>query len=671
MAFLDAQGYKRWWRWPVAGWVLYALIMTAAVVTGRGGGDPPWLGRALELAGAMRERGVDFLGMLPALSDPRLGPATILAYLGLSPDAIRPIFQLLAALCAVAAIGWLGRTARPRPVAGDRPGPDSGSNGKASAGWGTLLLAAAPLTTLAALRADPHLALGLVFLGLGSNQVLRSNWGRGALVLLLAWGLSWSPWAWLFLWLPLTGTLMRSGGRRLEGPALMLISAVLVWLLHPAALMRPGDWVAGLLREMRVSGLGPVGMPMGLEAGWWPLVGSVHVVGLALLVAAAATWPARLRAGDFRPLAAVAAVVVGLRSGFVGDVAQLIVLPWACAEIGAVLGRLRAGARMPAYLAPALGTLAVGLLLIEDVQRLPAAERVADLRAEVIAHLEASMPAGSLVLHDAAFTPPKETELVYLELPFHAARPDQYRAAYWPGWYHKARALVTSEQLLVRFLRDPTKSEHVIAFYADRVERAVKERTFGEQVGRRIRVLSFEPDPGEALGPGWRGRLAAGQKGGLPAGFPANLGGVLVHTGEPGAAADLLEESLAAGFRGEGVYLNLSNAYLALDRVYEAGRVLDEGGQAHPQSTELTYNLGIVLTRTGMWDRAVRTLLRVQREWPDSAPVSYLLGLSLANSGRSSAAIEQLERALALDPRGPERPQIEELLSTLRKSVGE
>jgi len=638
---------RRAW-WPVG---LLLLMLAGARAMGRGSGVAPWLERAIELAGQMEETGVGFLTSLPPLADPRLGPATLLSWIGMAPEAILLLFQLLAGLSAAAALLVLG----------------SRASGRWNPRWGAYLMAVSPLIILAVFRADPHLLLGLLFLLLGSRTA-----GRALQVVLLAWGLSWSPWAWAFLWLPAAGSLLSPrSDRRWDGPVLMAVSVVLMWLLNPAALMQPAAWAAGLLREARVSGLLGSGTPMGLDSGWWPLLGTVHGAGLILLLASAAGWPARLRGGDLRPLAVVAMVWLGSRSGFAGDIAPLIALPWACGQIGAVAGSLAGARGFRRHLAPGLLGLAIAGLLFEGVRRLPAVAHPGEVRSQVADYLEETLPAGSLVLHDVDFPPPPKSELVYCALPFHATLPDQYRGAYWWGWFQSVSAFVASERLVVRYVQDHDRSEAVIRFYAGAVGAALSERTFGAAAGRRLRLMQFAPDHGEPLAPQWRTKLAAGVEGALPEEFVAALGGALAQAGMSGAAVELLEEAQTAGYRGLGIYLNLANAQLALGRIHEAGRVLDEGAGLHPHSPELLYNLGLVLTRAGLWDRAVRTLLRVQRAWPRSGAVCYLLGMSLAHTGRPDAAAEQLERALRLDPDLPERPQIEELLASLRGAVGE
>lgn len=650
-----------WWHGrPARAWgpvAVFLLLWVAAYSTGRGGGDAPWAEQAVRLAEEAHSRGVGFFELLSPEADPRLGPALLLARLGVPASGLRLLMQLLAVVVVSGGLLFLGR-ARTRER-GD--------------GLGAYLLAVSPLSILAAMRADPHLGLGLAFL-----LLLRDGPPRWLQILLLSWGLSWSPWAWAALLVVPLGSLLGPPAVRPRGPITMMLALVLMWFLNPMALLHPVTWFQGMLREASVSGLLGSDTLMGLRPGWWPVLGSLHWAGLALLLGAALSWPARMRSGDLRPIVLISLILLGLRGGFVGDVPQLILLPWAAGESGRFVGTIRErllggrGGRTTARVAQTLLVLIPMLFLLRvDADRIPIRGEEIEPNEKIAAWLEEELEPGSRVLYDAGFMPPSESRLVYLPMPYHAIEPERYRGAYWWGWFRSFRAFVASERLVVRYLREQENSPTVIRFYAERSGEAETEKTFGTQAGRRTRVLLFTPDPKGEFADGWRHRLAAGERSGLPGEFLASLGASLVRSGRPGAAAELLEEALSAGYREVGIYINLANAQLALERTFEAGRLLDEAMGLHPESIELQYNLGMVLVRAKLWDRALRTLLRVQRAWPRSGSVAYLIGLSLANEGRPEAAREQLARALDLGVTGAEREHAAQLLQTVSGQVGE
>ena len=650
-----------WWQGlPARAWApvaVFLLLWAAAQFAGRGGDGGAWADQAVRLAQEAQSKGLRFFDLLSPEADPRLGAALVLARLGVPAAGLRLVMQLLAALVVSGGLLFLGR-ARTRER-GD--------------GLGAFLVAVSPVTLLAALRADPHLGLGLAFL-----LLLRDGAPRWLQILLLSWGLSWSPWAWAGLLVIPLGSLLSARGHRSRGPIVMLLAAMLMWFLNPMALLHPIAWFQGMLQEARLSGLLGGDTLMGLRPGWWPAEGSLHWAGLVLLLGGALSWPGRMRAGNLRPLVLIVLALLGMRGGFVGDVPQLILLPWAAGEIGRFVGvaggwvlRQRGNRATATVVQVLLVLIPMVFLLRVGAQRIPMPEAGIEPEQDVAAWLEAELEPGSRVLHDAGFTPPASSRLVYLPLPYHAVEPERYRGAYWRGWFQSFRAFVASERLVVRYLREERNSPSVIRFYAERTGEARTERTFGTQAGRRTRVLLFTPDPDLAFADGWRHRIAGGQASGLPGEFLAGLGASLVRSERPGAAAELLEEAISAGYRDLGVYINLANAQLALERTFEAGRVLDEARRHHPESIELQYNLGMVLVRAKLWDRALRTLLRVQQAWPRSASVAYLIGLTLANEGRLEAAREQLTRALDLGLAGAEREHAAQLLQTAGGQVGE
>jgi len=623
--------------------LLFLFLAGLGLWSGTLDAEPSWLRQALEHGSSLRERGGMPLRGLDPVTDPRVLAGALLAWMGLPAAWILGLGRATGLLTALAAVLLIAR----------RPGEHL-----AAGAW---FLAASPLWITSGIQGDP-----LVFVGT-ALVMLRDRTGppyvRAAI---LGWILGWSIWGWVALLLVPLGSLLRPGQRG-RGVAVVLLSGVALWILNPLALIQPGAWLASMLREAELQKLWSATAHVGTQSSLTPLVRTVHVAGLALLAAGVAGWPRRIRGGDLSPVAALLTVFLAARSGFALAAPLTVLLPWAAGEISR--GWEMLAKRMPRPSGHWRGRLLLALLLVPLLLRAGTGvwEQAATASAgpEAIRWMEANLEPGTLVIHDVEFTPPDSTRLVYLAIPFHAIDPNIYRETYWMGWYQAAGAALISERLLVRYLREPERSGSALEFYEHLIGEATGDRTFGGEPGRRARLLTLPNRGREALGEGWRDRVAEGREAGLPGEFLASLGGALQCAGHTGTAASLLQEALAAGFGQLGVYLNLAGAYSELDRPMEAGRILDEGRRFHPDSEELLYRLSIALTEAEMWSRAVRTLGRLRKLWPRSARVCYLLGVSLAHEGRPRAARDELERALDLDPALPERASILEYLETL------
>jgi Flp pilus assembly protein TadD len=625
---------------------LFGALAAVAWFAGAVASQPDWLLAAAAHARASRELGQHLLRGLDPAVDPRLMPAAVLLRLGLRPEIVLALVRLVGLLIGAAAVMSLIRGC-------ERRGP---------APWaGAFWLAVSALWIEAALQGDPHVALGLSFL-----LVSRGTAPAWLLAAATAWCLGWSPWAWVALPPVLLGTLLDRSRARWRGPAILLVALAGLWIVHPLALLDPAGWWAGMWRAIHSDALWGSGPGVGLKRSLLPLTGSLHVSGLLLMLLAARGWARRCRSGDLAPVTVLAVLLLALRGSFASVTPVLMLLPWGAGEVGRGWRTLTEAWLRPrvrwaaAVLLIALLTPAV-VVLAGRWQR-PALQRTAP--AEVTELLARYLPPGSLVVHDVGFTPPDSSGLVWLALPFHARDPALYAGAYWDGWFRAAAAFVVSEDLVVRLVRDPERCGAMVQFYVQLTETAREEQTLGGAPGHRTRVLVREP-AADALGAGWRERLTAGAGRDLPGEFVAALGAGLTGSGRAGDTVQLLEQALTAGYRDLGVYLNLAEAHLKLDRVMPAGRVLDEAHRLYPDSPEVSYNLALALTQAGLWDRAIRTLAQVQRQWPRSAQVCYLLGVALHNQQQPAAARTQLERALELDPDLPQREAVLALLAEL------
>lgn len=85
-------------------------------------------------------------------------------------------------------------------------------------------------------------------------------------------------------------------------------------------------------------------------------------------------------------------------------------------------------------------------------------------------------------------------------------------------------------------------------------------------------------------------------------------------------------------------------------RFMEAMVVSKKGIKAHPDSVDAKVLLTEVYARQKKFPRALRELDRLAEEHPDSSVVFLARGRTRANAGEESGAIEDLKRALDLDP---------------------
>jgi tetratricopeptide (TPR) repeat protein len=628
--------------------VLMFLILAALVwFGGKVVADPAWMKTALENGLAVRQRGASLWDLLQPVSDPRLIISSILVALGLPASLTLILIRLSSILFAAGAVFLVAGDTRLR-----------GRFDRAGA-W---FLAVSPLWIKAAVDGEPALVLGLIFLMLACFRL--PIWVRLGL---LGWACGWNSWAWLalpFLLLARNGENSRLPGGRVSA---LVLAIPLVLILNPLALKNPIGWWDGMIHQIVTDGFWSAGSHVGTTHGLWPLVTTIHFAGLLLLLIAAFYWPERLRRLEAAPVAFLLVLALGARSAYADGTMLLLLLPWACYEIGTGWIRLRG------VLIGKLKPYGIALLMLCCL--IPAALKVNSMapppvqtagQQEAAANwLETNLPAGALVVHDMGFKPPANTDLVYLALPFHAMEPQIYRGAYWRGWYPMAHAYVLSERMVIRLLKEPGKSAHMLNFFQALTTESESDIAFGIEIERRTRVLLVTPPDEPILGDDWRRRLASGPAGGIDGNWLATLGLAYLELGHSPLTAQLLEEAIGAGFSDLGIYINLANAFTAIGRTNAAGRFLDEASMKYPNSPELLYNLGVVLVKGERWNRAVSTLARLQGHWPQSAEVALMLGLAMINDEHPVNAGQQLRKALTLNPTAQEKAEIERLLQLL------
>jgi len=638
--------------------LLFLLLVAGSVWLHGPYGEPAWLARAGEIAGQLRGQGGSLLTACAPAEDPRVAPAVLALRWGCPPAAVLAAMRLIGILAGAAAVMLLARGAtRTGAVRAAASAAATGPHGILAAA----LLASSPLWVRASWSADPYVGLALLLL-----LLLRGGLAAGPLGVALAWAGGWSPWSWVVLGPAWIGRWWRERGERRRLAVSAVIGLGLLGLLHPSVLRSPAAWWGALHWQGIATGFATQASAFALVRGLAPLFVTLHLPGWLLVVRGVPGWPRRVAAGDAAPAILVLLALLALPSRFAHDAPLLLALPLLAGEAGR-------GARALLRRAPthrvqlALGAVAlIPLWLLLATQ--PRFERGAAIAEHALRDwLGEAQPAQLLLAHDLGYAPAASSAHIWMPIPFHSIDPAWQRGAYWIGWYTAFDGMVLSERMVRRFLRRGTAFPDVLAFYRAARERARGERAFGERAGQRLRWLRFEPGDDAPLGEGWRERLTAGVEHGLQGEFLARLGAALSEAGHAGAAADLLEEALAAGYRERGIYINLAAALLALDRPLDAGRHLDAARALYPDATDVLYSLGHVLTRVGYWDRAALILARVTDAWPAHVEAHYLLGIALANSGQPAAARRTLEAARELGP-GP--AQEEAIAQALRSLAG-
>jgi tetratricopeptide (TPR) repeat protein len=120
--------------------------------------------------------------------------------------------------------------------------------------------------------------------------------------------------------------------------------------------------------------------------------------------------------------------------------------------------------------------------------------------------------------------------------------------------------------------------------------------------------------------------------------------------GETEAAAAPLREAINLGTDAPEAYLYLGRIYLATDRADDAITVLEEARRQFPDNDEIETELLNTYGRTGQIDRAIDAYGRVVEGSPDDPVLRYNYGSFLLQAQRYEDAVEQLERAVELDP---------------------
>jgi len=129
-----------------------------------------------------------------------------------------------------------------------------------------------------------------------------------------------------------------------------------------------------------------------------------------------------------------------------------------------------------------------------------------------------------------------------------------------------------------------------------------------------------------------------------------NLGEAYIECGDYASAARVLGEYLKKRPDSYEAGFNLAAALLETGDLNKAVDILTGLYESRGSDVRVMYNLGIAYQRLGAFQQSVRLLGEAVREDPDNAAYRYAYAVSLTESGNISAAREQIEAILSVEP---------------------
>jgi arylsulfatase A-like enzyme len=133
-----------------------------------------------------------------------------------------------------------------------------------------------------------------------------------------------------------------------------------------------------------------------------------------------------------------------------------------------------------------------------------------------------------------------------------------------------------------------------------------------------------------------------------------NLASVLIESGRPQDAVQMLEEAAKGGIATPEIPARLGAAYLAAGNPARAAATLAPLVARSEGGLDAVNTLGIARSQLGRFDEGRRLFAQVLKQSPDSATTWNNLGLLEMSARRPREAAQAFERAVAADPRfGP------------------
>lgn len=112
----------------------------------------------------------------------------------------------------------------------------------------------------------------------------------------------------------------------------------------------------------------------------------------------------------------------------------------------------------------------------------------------------------------------------------------------------------------------------------------------------------------------------------------------------------MLRSAIALEPRHVPAYVNLADLRRSQGRDADAETTLREGLVQMPDDATLHHVLGLTLVRLQRVDEALVALARAAQLVPANARFAYVYAVGLHSSGKTPQALEEIDRALALNP---------------------
>ena len=127
----------------------------------------------------------------------------------------------------------------------------------------------------------------------------------------------------------------------------------------------------------------------------------------------------------------------------------------------------------------------------------------------------------------------------------------------------------------------------------------------------------------------------------------------LLNAGRRGEAADALEQAMEAGEDKADTYVYLADLYRMQERHEDSIELLEEGLEKYPENEQLWSLLLNEYVATEQVDEAMSRYEQLVEQAPNNQLYRFNYGTLLLNADRYEDAVEQLQRAVELDPEYP------------------
>jgi tetratricopeptide (TPR) repeat protein len=126
---------------------------------------------------------------------------------------------------------------------------------------------------------------------------------------------------------------------------------------------------------------------------------------------------------------------------------------------------------------------------------------------------------------------------------------------------------------------------------------------------------------------------------------------ILKNEGSIDGAVKIIRETIERKKDAPGLYVFLGSLYDGKKDYLEVEKILHEGQNILPNSTEIMYSLGVLFEKTGRFDNGIEQMRKILAINPDHADALNFIGYSYADRGiHLSEAEEMIKKALRLKP---------------------